>query len=113
MTALYLRSSRHFARADELAAYEAVSPAMRGPGGLGSLGDLPLVVVSRSSRDPTTGSATQPEWLAAQDRLVALSTRSVHVVASESGHMVQFDQPWVIVDAIRRLWDDAMRDASG
>ena len=110
MTALYLRSSRHFARADEMASYEAVPPAMRGPGGLGLLGDLPLIVVSRGSRDLATGSPTQPEWLAAQDRLLALSTRSVHVVAEESSHMIQFSQPSVIVDAIKRLWDDAHRD---
>ncbi len=45
------------------------------------VGDLPLVVVSRGSRDPTTGSPTQPEWLAAQERLAALSTRSINVVA--------------------------------
>ena len=113
MRALYLRSSRHFASADEMAAYEAVPPAMRGPGGLGLLGDLPLMVVSRGSRDPATGSPIQPEWLAAQDRLLALSTKSVHVVADQSGHMIQFSQPWVIVDAIRRLWDEARRDGRG
>ncbi len=110
MTALYLRSPRHFARADEMAAYQAVPPTMRGPGGLGLLGDLPLMVVSRGSRDPATGSPTQPEWLAAQERLAALSTRSVQVVADQSGHMIQFSQPSVIVDAIKRLWDEASCD---
>jgi pimeloyl-ACP methyl ester carboxylesterase len=112
MTALYLRSSRHFAMADEMASYEAVPHAMRGPGGLGLLGDLPLIVVSRGSRDRATGCPTQPEWLAAQDRLLALSTRSVHVVAEESGHMIQFGQPSAIINAIRRLWD-VCRDDQG
>lgn len=104
MAALYLRSSRHFAFADEMAAYRAVPEAMRKPGGFGALGNIPLIVISRAARDPASGSATPPEWLAAQDRLVALSMNSRHIAAEKSGHMIQFDQPQVIVDAIRQLW---------
>jgi pimeloyl-ACP methyl ester carboxylesterase len=113
MTALYLRSSRHFAAADELAAYERTPQSTRQPGGFGLLGDLPLIVVSRSSRDEATGKATSKEWLAAQDRLVALSTNSAHIVAERSGHMIQFGEPELLVDAIERLWDEARRDDRG
>jgi len=109
MTALYLRSSRHFAIADEMAAYDSVPQAMRGPGGLGLLGDLPLVVISRGVRDPMNGEPTQPEWLEAQARLLALSTNSQSVVAERSGHMVQFDQPQIIVDAVRKMLEEARR----
>ena len=45
--ALYLRASRHFAIADEMAAYDAVPPEQRSPDGFGRLGDTPLLVVSR------------------------------------------------------------------
>ena len=103
MTALYLRTSRHFAAADEMAALERVPPAMRSPGGLGMLGDVPLIVVSRGPRDPTTNRPTQPEWLLGQRRLLSLSSRATHVVAEKSGHMIQFSEPILIVEAVKRL----------
>src|SRR5262249_61121410 len=104
MTALYLRTSRHFAAADEMAALEKVPQAMRKPGGFGTLRDVPLIVISRGSRDPTTNSPTQPEWLAGQRRLLALSSRATHAVAEKSGHMVQFSQPQPINQAKKRQW---------
>lgn len=104
MTALYLRTSRHFAAADEMAALEKVPQAMRNLGGFGTLRDVPLTVISRGPRDPTTDSPTQPEWLAAQRRLLGLSSRATHVVAEKSGHMVQFSEPQAIIEAIRRQW---------
>lgn len=107
MTALYLRSSRHFATADEMAAYDAVPRAMRGPGGLGLLGDIPLVVISRGVRP-------QPAWLEAQVRLLALSSNSRGVVAERSGHMIQVDQPQIIVGEVRKLLEESrQRDAGG
>ncbi len=101
--ALYLRSSRHFAIADEMAAYTAVPPEERSPYWFGRLGDAPLVVVSRGWNDPETGDQVYPEWDEAQKRLASLSTNSVHIVAARSGHMVQFTEPGVILGAIRRL----------
>jgi len=103
--ALYLRSARHFAIADEMAAYRAVPAEQRGAYGFGRLGELPLVVVSRGSNDPGTGAPVYPEWEEAQRRVAALSTNSVRVVAARSGHMVQFTEPGVIVGAVRRLVD--------
>ena len=107
MTALYLRTSRHLAAADEMAALEKVPEPMRKPGGFGTLHDMPLVVITRASRDPNTKAPTQPEWLAAQQRLRALSSRASHVVAQRSGHMVQFSEPQVIVEAIRTIWNQS------
>lgn len=96
MTALYLRASRHFARADEMASYEKVPMAWRTPHGFGMLGHTPLAVVSR-------GSDAFPEWDEAQLRLTSLSSVSTRIVAESSGHYVQFSQPWLIVGAIRRV----------
>lgn len=104
MTALYLRCSRHFAAADELAAYERTPQSMRMPGGFGLLGDLPLIVVSRGSR------AGSKEWTAAQERLVVLSTQGSRIVADRSGHMIQFDEPELVIEAIKRLWGKASHD---
>ena len=110
--ALYLRSSRHFAIADEMAAYNAVPPEERSPYGLGRLGDVPLVVVSRGWNDPETGDQVYPEWDEAQKRLASLSTNSVHIVAARSGHMVQFTQPGIIIGAIQRLLENRGHESS-
>jgi pimeloyl-ACP methyl ester carboxylesterase len=110
--ALYLRSSRHFAIADEMAAYKTVPTEERGPYGFGRLGDTPLVVVSRGLNDPVTGDQVYPEWEEAQKRLAALSTNSVHIVAAGSGHMIQFTEPGVIVNAILRLLENRVPEPS-
>jgi pimeloyl-ACP methyl ester carboxylesterase len=88
------------------------------PGNLGgrdaSLGDIPLVVVSRGGSAPvvglTPGEAVrfEAEWQEMQRELLALSSRSTQVIASGSGHSVHLEQPEVVVDAIRRLAGEAM-----
>jgi pimeloyl-ACP methyl ester carboxylesterase len=99
MTALFLRASRHFATADEMASYERVPMSWRTAHGFGMLGNKPLAVVSR-------GADTVSEWQAAQRRLTSLSSVSTHVVAENSGHVIQFTQPRLIVSAIRHVLDD-------
>ncbi len=103
MTALFLRTSRHFAVADEMASYGKVPPAWRTAHGFGLLGNRPLVVISRGAQDPVSGAMTFPEWQDAQVRLTQLSTVSTHVVAAKSGHMIQFSEPGLISGAIRHV----------
>ena len=100
---LYLRAARYEETADEMAAYGRVPGAMTKPGGFGSLGDLPLVVISRAPLDPITGNPTLPEWQQAQFRLLQLSSRSVHIVADKSGHNIQDSEPDLVVNAIRNM----------
>jgi pimeloyl-ACP methyl ester carboxylesterase len=61
--------------------------------------DVPVVVIS-SGRQP-------PEQLAAHQRLAASSARGRHVMAARSAHWVQFDEPEVIVEAVRELVEQA------
>jgi pimeloyl-ACP methyl ester carboxylesterase len=57
--------------------------------------DIPLVVIS---------SSTQPaEQIAAHRMLAERSARGHHVVAARSTHWVQFDQPELVVAAVRDL----------
>lgn len=102
MTALFLRASRHFATADEMASYGKVPMSWRTAHGFGALADIPLAVVSR-------GIDSFPQWQAAQLRLTSLSTVSTHVVAQNSGHAIQFTQPRLIVRAVRHVLDEAAR----
>ena len=79
----------------------------------GDLGDLPLTVITagvpdlppfigRDIRDQLAGS-----WLESQRDLVRLSSVGVHVIAGESGHCVQCDQPELVADAIRVMVEQA------
>jgi pimeloyl-ACP methyl ester carboxylesterase len=58
-------------------------------------GDLPLVVIS---------AGDQPaDVKAAHERLARSSSRGRHLVAAKSGHWVPFDEPDVVVNAIREV----------
>jgi pimeloyl-ACP methyl ester carboxylesterase len=58
-------------------------------------------------------SADQPaSVLASHEALVRLSSHGRHVVASKSGHWVPFDEPELVVDAIRDVVE-AVRQADG
>ncbi|MDR4480120.1 MAG: alpha/beta hydrolase [Nitrospira sp.] len=85
----------------------------------GSLGDLPLVVVT------ATGPVWWPDmpgqvnpvkfrkmWLDLQQDLTKLSSNSRHVLAEQSSHFVQFDQPELIITAIRGLVETARQKST-
>jgi pimeloyl-ACP methyl ester carboxylesterase len=65
----------------------------------GSLGSLPLTVLSASPR-PWRG---WPAWAQMQDELAALSRDSEHVMARTAGHDIHIDEPALVVQAIRAL----------
>ena len=57
--------------------------------------DIPVVVLS--------GGNQPPEQLAAHRRMADASDRGRHVVAARSAHWIQFDEPELIVEAIRDI----------
>ncbi len=76
----------------------------------GSLGARPLVVLTAGCPHPVL--ADLPADVAArasqvvqdgQRELAGLSSRSHHIIARESGHHIQRDQPPVVIDAIRQV----------
>jgi len=79
----------------------------------GSLGSIPLVVLSR---DPEKGAAPglipaelsrrfEVQWSQMQEELVHLSTNGSRVVATGSAHYVQMDRPDVVIAAIQKVVD--------
>lgn len=75
---------------------------------LGSLGDLPLIVISRDpNRDSTSDDVVladhEQHWLKLQQKLVGLSNNASHLVARGSGHSVPVARPDVIADAVHQL----------
>jgi pimeloyl-ACP methyl ester carboxylesterase len=66
---------------------------------LTSLPDVPLVVIS---------SGDQPsDTIAEQRQLLRFSPQSRHIIASNSGHWIQFDEPDLVISTIRDVVDRA------
>lgn len=74
-----------------------------------SLGNIPLIVLSRGVWDPLPGVSEAENqrawqaWQAMQSELAELSTNSKQVIAEQSGHFIQLQQPQLVIDAIREL----------
>jgi pimeloyl-ACP methyl ester carboxylesterase len=76
-----------------------------------TLGDLPLVVLTRGQRwrlDPTLTDAIAraekndwQEWMELQKSLLTLSTRSRHYISVTGGHYLQLDDPELVINAIQ------------
>lgn len=88
---------------DDMIAMSKLADEVAAAGGLGDLGDTPLVVVRRGKPDPGLSPEENAAWLDAQARLSRLSSRSVLLVAEKSGHNVPGEQPEAVVDAVRQV----------
>jgi pimeloyl-ACP methyl ester carboxylesterase len=78
---------------------------------LTTLGDMPLVVLTRGLGRTTAGAGVSAEdaeqhnaaEAEMQAELAALSSHGKHIIAEESGHYIQVDQPELVIDAIREV----------
>jgi pimeloyl-ACP methyl ester carboxylesterase len=68
----------------------------------GSLGDVPLVVLSHGLADDGQVQFEQ-EWTGMQEELAGLSSNSRQVIAEKSGHYIQLDQPDLVIEAILEI----------
>ncbi|HET9221612.1 MAG TPA: alpha/beta hydrolase, partial [Roseiflexaceae bacterium] len=66
-----------------------------------SLGDRPLLVLAAGQN--MTGI---PYWAEAQRRQAALSTHGRLIIAEGSGHAIHWEQPTLVIDAVRQVVDD-------
>lgn len=77
--------------------------------GFGSLGNLPLVVISHGNtpkaRESYLPAAWLPDrWREGQQRLVALSTDALWITAKHSGHAINLDEPQLVIEAIKQVF---------
>lgn len=76
-----------------------------------SFGNMPLIVLSAGHQDAIASLSEvenqrrQEAWQALQPELAALSSDSQQIIAAESGHMIQLEQPDLVVEAIREMVD--------
>jgi pimeloyl-ACP methyl ester carboxylesterase len=95
------RSETCAAALAENAQLPAVARALAEAGGM--LADKPLVVLTAGERPEMEWPLYDAVWIAAQDKLEALSTSSQQIPADQSRHFVQFDQPELVSSAIIRV----------
>jgi len=86
----------------EFEAIGRLPAAMRRPGGFGTLGDLPLIIVRRGKTEQPP-SAEDLRHQRVQENLANLSTNRILIVAKNSGHTIPLDEPAAVVDAVRRM----------
>ena len=93
-----------------IAEIECVYDARTPP--VSTLGDIPLTVISHGQLDKNAvpsnlGQQVRDEyeqaWQKLQVEISSLSTRGKLIVAERSGHNIIFDQPEIIVEAIREM----------
>ncbi len=98
----FVRPAEYSAAGDDLASLQLVGPPGNF-GGVGSLGDMPLAVITHGQPFPGPFSILEKGWTEGQTRLAALSANSLLVRANNSNHMIQIDEPALVVDTIRRV----------
>jgi hypothetical protein len=101
---------------------QALAAVTGRPGTPAALGDLPLIVLTAgmtaeeeyAQLPESVRSMVSLDLLAkvyaahqeAQRGLAGLSTRGKQVIATESGHYIQWDQPELVIDAVRDVMDE-------
>jgi hypothetical protein len=99
---------------------KAVKAFLSQPDIPGSLGDLPLTVLSAGNYPGEMSEAAArmmggPEAIAQitqihdefQEKLAGLSTRGKQIIAAQSGHLIPVDQPDLVIGAIREMVEQA------
>jgi pimeloyl-ACP methyl ester carboxylesterase len=101
--ALSVTPAQVTAVADDMRCLLNASPGMREPLPAGFLGDRPVLVMTHGVAFPGPAAVLEEGWTEAQQRLKGLSTDSELVVAERCSHMIAFENPALVVEAIRRV----------
>lgn len=80
-----------------------IKKSLEGVQAVTSLGSLPLIVLSQGSKDSKMSDARFQKWSSLQLDLTKLSSNSQRIIAENSGHNIQLDQPELVVSEVKRL----------
>lgn len=64
--------------------------------------NVPLIVLSAGKKDHYS-QKSQELWNEMQKEILEISTKSELIIAKDSAHYIQNDEPFVVIDAIKRL----------
>jgi pimeloyl-ACP methyl ester carboxylesterase len=82
---------------------------------INSFGNLPLIVISNGLWKPlseipgVSGDENQQAWQTMQSELLTFSSNSQQVIAEQSEHFIQLQQPQLVIDAIRDIVQAAQK----
>ena len=107
----FVRPVEYSAAGDDLASLQLVELSTGDFGGVGSLGDVPLAVITHGQPFPGPFSILEKGWSEGQTRLARLSTNSLLIRANNSNHMIEIDEPERVVDGVRRVHTAARHKA--
>jgi len=93
--------------ADELRSLEQGRGELEPVGRPGVLGDLPLAVITHEKPFPGFAGLLEPGWQEGQRRLAELSARGRLIVAHRSSHMIQAEEPDLVIEAIHGVLSEA------
>lgn len=74
-----------------------------------SFGDMPVIVLTASIIPAQPGETLDEHaksvahWKAGHDRLAARSTKGESIAVPNASHMIQLDQPQMVIDAVRKV----------
>jgi pimeloyl-ACP methyl ester carboxylesterase len=95
-------------------------PDLPGSTGPGSLGDLPLIVLTAGNKfrvnEGTGPDETQPlrrAWSEAGATIAASSTRGEQRLVPDASHVIQFEQPQAVIDAVRDMVNEVRSARAG
>ena len=71
------------------------------------LPDVPMVVLTSTRSTPPTIPGSAKVWRELQAEIFQATTYGMHVITSRSGHLIQKDEPDLVVNAIRWVVDAA------
>ncbi len=98
---------------ENLAEIRAFSESAAQTAQTGTLSDLPLAVLSHdpdkpsSDLPPDLAKPMNEAWEKMQEDLAHLSTRGTQTIARNSSHYIQIDRPDVVIDAVRKIVEEA------
>lgn len=101
--ALCVTPSHAAAAADDMRSLLNAPTDVRQPQVSGVLADRPLLLLTHGIPFPPMAAAMEEGWADSQRRLLALSSDSELIVASNSGHLIHVDEPALVINAVRRV----------
>ena len=104
----------------EFTDFDASLDQMRDTAAASPLRSIPLVILSRGQAmampadlpGGLSGGMLEAAWQSAQEELAGLLPDARHVIATESEHYIQLQQPQLVIDAIQAVVDAARDPAT-
>lgn len=79
----------------------------------GPFPDVPVIVITAGQKWILDTQAWRDQWMRFQQDLASLSPQGKQIIATESGHFIQDQQPEIVISAIREIVEQARSTAPG